>query len=73
MSGRNNKNTIVALLFTDIIKENIEDSSSSSDDELEIEICRRLNRTGVPRIRCRNYVEDIVSAYSDAEFKTHFR
>lgn len=40
----------------------------------DIEMIVKLNRqTYVPRIRCKNYVEQIVSSYSEMEFKMHFR
>lgn len=71
--NENNKN--VFLLIAHALIDNIDDSSSeSSEDELNIELLQELNRrTQVPRIRCKNYVENIVSLYSDMEFKSHFR
>lgn len=73
MSGVNNKKNIIVLSAYTLI-ENMDDSNSSSESELDIEIFRELNRRiRVPRMRCKNYVENIVSAYLDMEFKTHFR
>lgn len=66
-----NKNIIELIIHTLI--ENIDDSSDSSEDELDTKILKELNRqTRVPRIQCKNYVENIVYSYSDMEFKTHF-
>ncbi|KAM0736427.1 hypothetical protein ACS0PU_010388 [Formica fusca] len=70
----NEMNKNIIALITHTLIENIDDSSDSSEDELDTEILKELNgRTRVPRIRCKNYVENIVSSYSDMEFKTHFR
>jgi len=72
MSGINKKN-IIALIAYSLMKD-IDDSSDTSDDELNIDlIIKEKLRTRVPRIRCKNYVENVVSLLSDMEFKTHFR
>lgn len=67
-------NTVIALITYNLI-ENIYDSSeSSSESDLEMELINEMRRQiKIPRIKCKNYVENIVSLYSDMEFKTHFR
>lgn len=66
-----NKN-IIALIATSLIENIDETESSESDSDLEI-LRELIVRSPVPRIKCKNYVEDIVSSYSDIDFKMHFR
>jgi len=57
-----------------IITESSTSSESDSDSEME-EILTILikNRTNnIPRMRCKKYM-DVVSQYTDKEFKSHFR
>lgn len=65
-----NKNVLLSaevLIVQDLI-----DSSSESDDEDVKIIQRSINiRRHVPRIQ--NYVEEIVAAFTEEEFKAHFR
>lgn len=67
-------NTVVALITYNLM-ENIYDSSeSSSESDFEMELINEMRRQiKIPRIKCKNYVENIVPFYSDMEFKTHFR
>jgi len=46
-------------------------SSESEDDELEYVMRMMKNKTKWPKLK--NYVENIVPAYSDQQFKSHFR
>lgn len=75
MSETSNSDKSIALIvriILDIINES-SDSSDTNDSDDEI-LLRELNRRSpVPRIKCKNYVENIVSLYSDMEFKSHFR
>lgn len=70
-----NENKIVVALVTNSLIDNLNTSSSNSDSsDSDYEILRELNRRiCVPRVRYKNYVENIVSSYSDMEFKSHFR
>ncbi|KAL6418101.1 hypothetical protein ACFW04_014571 [Cataglyphis niger] len=52
------KNIIALIVYTLI--ENIDDSSDSNEGELDIEILKE-KRTRVPRIRPKNYVENIAN------------
>jgi len=71
--SRINKKNVIALIAYSLMKDIIDDSSDTSD-ELNIElIIKEKLRTRVPRIRCKNYVENVVPLLSDMEFKTHFR
>jgi len=70
--SRINKKNVIALIVYSLMKD-VDDSSDSSDDELNIELLREKLQTRVPRKRCKNYVENIIPLYSDKEFKTHFR
>lgn len=67
-------NTVVALITYNLI-ENINDSSElSSESDWEMELIKEMKRQiKISRIKCKNYVENIVPLYSDMEFKTHFR
>jgi len=78
--SRINKKNVIALIAYSLMKD-IDDSSDISDDKLyrinkmkniELIIKEKL-RTRVPRIRCKNYVENVVPLLSDMEFKTLFR
>jgi len=68
----NTNKTVIVLttnLLVDII--NISDSNDSSDPDFEI--VKELNQhIRVSRIQCKNYVENIVSSYSDMIFKTPY-
>lgn len=64
---RKNLLTAVAL----IVRELIDSSSSSESDNEEFEIIERLNqRRNMPRLQ--NYVERILPALTNQEFKAHF-
>jgi len=74
MAGKSNiKKNIIALTINtllDIIDESSDSDCSDSDNEILQKLKQQMR---VPRIRCKNYVENIVSLYTDMEFKTHFR
>lgn len=68
----NIQKNIISLTINTLL--DIIDESSDSDSDSDNEFLQKLNQqTRVPRIRCQNYVENIVSLYTDMEFKTHFR
>ncbi|XP_012537287.1 uncharacterized protein LOC105837242 [Monomorium pharaonis] len=60
-----------------ILLENVIESDEENDSESEeiINLITNLNYslTRVLRIRCKNYIENVVWKYTDAEFKMHFR
>jgi len=68
-----NTNKTVIVLTTNLLIDVINTSDSSESCDSDFEIVKELNQIRVSRIRCKNYVENIVSSYSDMEFKTHFR
>jgi len=61
------------ILFENIFESSTSVSSSDSDDneELDIIINNNRNERRVPKIR--NYLENVVTLYTDIEFKSHFR
>ena len=64
-------NKIVAALVTNLLVDNLNTSNLSDSSDSDYEILRELNRRiRVPRIQYKNYVENIVSSYSDMEFKS---
>lgn len=68
---QNQRNAVLAVL-THIVRELLETSSfSDSDEELELITRCIRRRKNVPRVK--NYVELIVPALSDQQFKAHFR
>lgn len=66
-------------VITSVVRIVVESSSSSdsdSDEEEMQEILIILDKdrcNNVPRIRCQRYVEDVVSRYTEMDFKNHFR
>jgi len=69
-----NTNKTVIVLTTNLLIDVINTSDPSESSDSDFEIVKELNqRIRVSRIRCKNYVENIVSSYSNMEFKTHFR
>jgi hypothetical protein len=67
----NRKNLFTAIVL--IVQELIDSSSSSSESDYEeCLIVEKINqRRNVPRVQ--NYVEKIVPALTDQDFKAHFR
>lgn len=70
-----NRKRILLFAVAGIVQELIDSSSESDDEDLQI-IERNINirknvRRRVPRIE--NYVEEIVAALTEEEFKAHFR
>ncbi|XP_066600749.1 putative nuclease HARBI1 [Prorops nasuta] len=50
------------------------DTDSDSDTELIYNYLRIISQSKlIPHVTCKNYVSKIVLAYSDVEFKSHFR
>lgn len=50
-----------------------ESDSDSSDGLEEFVAILKGQKTTVPRMRCKRYVEDVVSQYTDMDFKNNFR
>ncbi|XP_066600973.1 putative nuclease HARBI1 [Prorops nasuta] len=48
-------------------------SSDSDSDEEDIEIYFNLNDNGVRKPRVKNFIENIIHAYENEEFKRHYR
>ncbi|XP_032690787.1 uncharacterized protein LOC116853723 [Odontomachus brunneus] len=71
MDEISNKN-IIAFIATMLMEIINEDESSDSDSDVDI-IQNLLIQPRVPTIKIKNYVENIVSLYSEVEFKIHFR
>jgi len=63
-------------IINDIARIITESSTSSDDSDSEMEEILRIlikNRTNnISRMRCKKYM-DVVSQYTDKEFKSHFR
>lgn len=53
-----------------IIDENTSESSDESDYEEIINILEEQLRVNVPKVHCKNYIENIVHQYTD--FKNYF-
>lgn len=53
----------------------LESNSDSSDNEENILLLLKIknNLKRIPRMRCKNYIEDVVSLYTNKEFQMHFR
>lgn len=67
---------VISNNITRIIMESSSSSESDSDSDGMEEILTILmkDRTNyIPRMRCKRYVEDVVSQYTNKEFKNHFR
>lgn len=65
---------IIGILLEDIMEsDECDDDSDSESIEVINLIKNSIKRVRVPRIRCKNYVENVVWQYTDVEFKTHFR
>jgi len=63
-------------IINDIARIITESSTSSDDSDSEMEEILRIlikNRTNnIPRMRCKKYM-DVLSQYTDKEFKSQFR
>jgi len=53
-----------------ILEESDEDSSDESDSE---EVINLIKNYFVPKVRCNNYIENVVWQCTDSDFKSHFR
>jgi len=60
--------------FARIITESSTSSESDSDSEMEeiLTILIKNRANNIPRMRCKKYM-DVISQYTDKEFKSHFR
>lgn len=58
-----------------IITESTSSESNSDSDEMEeiLTILTKDRSNYIPKMRCKRYVKDIVSRYTNKEFKSHFR
>lgn len=64
------------VLLHEIIVQNILDDSEESSDSDTAEVIQQYLGTlheQIPKIRCKNYIEDVVCQYTDVDFKSHFR
>jgi len=63
------------LLFENIklALDSSESSESDSDSDLMEIIYNYKHTPRIPKIHCKNYVEDVVWQYTDVDFKSHFR
>lgn len=68
----NNRKRKILTVLALILQEINESSSSESDDE-ELDMLERMVNKRRKVSRVRNYVEKIVPALTDEEFKVHFR
>lgn len=68
----NNRKRKILTVLALILQETNESSSSESDDE-ELDMLERMVNKRRKVSRVRNYVEEIVPALTDEEFKAHFR
>lgn len=68
----NNRKRKILTVLALILQEINESSSSESDDE-ELDMLERMVNKRRKVSRVRNYVEEIVPALTDEEFKAHFR
>lgn len=59
----------IATILAELI--DLTSSSESEEDELEYVLHAMKERKKLPRLK--NYVENIVPAYNDQQFKLHFR
>jgi len=57
------------IILTELAKNVISSSDSDSSDSEEDESLLLI----IQRARCKNYVEDVVSSYTNSEFQMHFR
>lgn len=63
-------------ILYEIIVQNILDDSEESSDSDTAEVIQQYLGTlheQIPKIRCKNYIEDVVWKYTDVDFKSHFR
>jgi len=47
------------------------DSESAEKNILLLNIKNKVDR--VPRMRCKNFIDNVVSSYTNKEFQMHFR
>lgn len=57
----------------ELLKVIVEDSSEESSESDSAEIINNSYVERVPKVRCKNYVENVVWQYTDVDFKSHFR
>lgn len=68
-----NRKDIILTAVASIVRELIDTSSSSSESDEELEIVQRYTRKREHVPRVENYVEITVPAFTDEQFKAHFR
>ncbi|XP_067215666.1 uncharacterized protein [Linepithema humile] len=71
------RNVQKILFFETMLKVTLEstdeESSDSESDLAEIIYDYYERKSKIPKIRCKNYIEDVVWQYTDVDFKSHFR
>jgi len=67
------KVVILSELAKNLISSSDSDSLDSKEGESLMLIMLRNEKRLISRARCKNYVEDVVSSYTNYEFQMHFR
>lgn len=69
---RNEQKMFLIATLINLIAESDESSSDDSDSTEVINLLVK-NVKRVPKVRCQNYVENVVWHYTGNDFKSHFR
>lgn len=69
---RNDQQKFLLATYLNVVLEESDEESSESDSEYIINLIRN-NCERVPKVRCRNYIENVVWQYTESDFKSHFR